>query len=217
MPTVYNSTLQEIMFKRKSIRKFKPTLVPNSLIITILNAVILAPSASNRQPWRFYIVSDEITKEKLRQSGAVQQAFVLDAPVCVVCCADMTAFSNKETETAIKELTESGAMDTSTLNSYWSWWNKISQGNDLQKLAYLDLGIAVEHAVLMATANGLGTCWMRRIDEEGIAQTLDLPSNLAVVALLAVGYPDEDPAPRPRKNLVNFIINPEKLDLSQES
>lgn len=214
MSTVYNLILQEIMFMRKSIRKFKPVEVPDSLLLTILDSARLAPSASNRQPCRFYIIKDEETKEKLRQSKAVKQNFALDAPVCIVCCADMTVYSNKGTENAIKELVESGAMDNSGLPDYWTWWNNESKNSDMLKLAFLDIGIAVEHMVLMATANGLGTCWMRRIDEEEIGKALELPPSLAVVSLLVMGYPAEDPSPRPRKELKHFLIKSKQIGLS---
>jgi nitroreductase len=76
------------------------------------------------------------------------------------------------------------------------------------KLAYLDVGIAVEHIALMAVAAGLGACWMRRINEDDIGKALGLPPNIVVVALMAIGYPDEDPKPRPRKNLETFLLNP---------
>lgn len=213
MSKVNNLTLQEIMFKRRSIRKFKQVEVPNSLLLKILDAARLAPSASNRQPCRFYIITDETTKNSLRQSGGVKQDFALKAPVCIVCCADMEVYSDKGTENAINELVESGAMDNSSLPGYWTWWNNELKNSSMLKLAFLDIGIAVENMVLMATANGLGTCWMRRMDEEQIGKTLQLPPNYAVVTLLVLGYPEEDPSPRPRKELKHFLINPEQVGL----
>jgi nitroreductase len=124
----------------------------------------------------------------------------------------MTAYSDKETRAAIDELIQSGGMpsasDPEEIAGYWAWWNRVSHGKDLMKLAYLDVGIAVEHIALMAVAAGLGACWMRRINEDDIGKALGLPPNIVVVALMAIGYPDEDPKPRPRKNLETFLLNP---------
>ena len=63
----------------------------------------------------------------------------------------------------------------------------------------IDLAIAVEHMVLQATAEGLGTCWIGAFYEEEVKKVLNIPPEVRVVALLPMGYPDESPFPRPRK------------------
>ena len=63
----------------------------------------------------------------------------------------------------------------------------------------IDLAIAVEHMVLQATAEGLGTCWIGAFYEEEVKKVLNIPPEVKVVALLPMGYPDESPFPRPRK------------------
>ena len=65
--------------------------------------------------------------------------------------------------------------------------------------------IAVEHMVLAATSLGYGTCWIGAFDEEEIKRLLKIPEKLKVIALLPVGFPNETPAPRPRK-LLNEIF-----------
>jgi nitroreductase len=56
---------------------------------------------------------------------------------------------------------------------------------------YIDVAIAVENMVLAATGEGLGTCWVGSFDEEQVKALLKIPSNYAVVVLLAVGYTHE--------------------------
>ena len=51
---------------RRSIRKFKDTPIPDDILQKILTAAIQAPSASNRQPWRFIIVKGDKRMEMLR-------------------------------------------------------------------------------------------------------------------------------------------------------
>jgi len=65
----------------------------------------------------------------------------------------------------------------------------------------LDVGIALEHLVLAATAEGLGTCWIGFFDEERLKEVLAIKKSNRVVALTPLGYPDEAPAARSRKAL----------------
>ncbi len=72
--------------KRKSIRHFKDKQVEEEKLNIILEAGRLAPSASNKQEWRFVIIRDLKIKEKLI-SAAGGQAFVGEAPVVIAACA----------------------------------------------------------------------------------------------------------------------------------
>lgn len=55
----------------------------------------------------------------------------------------------------------------------------------------VDVTIALEHIVLAATSEGLGTCWVGSFDENMLKEQLKIPEKYKVVALLAVGYPQE--------------------------
>ncbi|AET63676.1 nitroreductase family protein [Methanothrix harundinacea] len=69
----------------------------------------------------------------------------------------------------------------------------------------IDLAIAVEHMVLTAAAEGLGTCWIGAFYEEEVKKILNIPPEVRVVALLPLGYPDESPHPRPRKEIGEIV------------
>ncbi len=69
----------------------------------------------------------------------------------------------------------------------------------------IDTAIAMEHLILAAHELGLGTCWIGAFNESRIKQLLGIPSNVRVVALTPVGYPDESPPPRPRKTLDEVV------------
>lgn len=62
----------------------------------------------------------------------------------------------------------------------------------------LDTGIAMEHLILAATAEGLGTCWIGAIDERPIRQLLRIPEPYRVIAITPIGYADEQPPLRDR-------------------
>ena len=64
-----------------------------------------------------------------------------------------------------------------------------------------DTAIAFEHLCLAAHALGLGSCWMAWYDEEQIKQSLGLPAQVRIVGITPLGYPDQEPKPRPRKEL----------------
>ncbi|MBZ4665305.1 nitroreductase family protein [Mahella sp.] len=72
----------------------------------------------------------------------------------------------------------------------------------------LDAGIAMEHLILAATAQGLGTCWIGAIDEQPIKQLLHIPHQYRVIAFTPIGYADEQPPLRSRLPLDEvFHIN----------
>jgi nitroreductase len=80
---------EEVIEKRRSIRKFKGTQVPREKIIKILEAARIAPSASHRQPWHFIVVEDKETIKKL-----AKRDWAATAPVMIVGLADQEGSPN---------------------------------------------------------------------------------------------------------------------------
>ena len=77
---------------------------------------------------------------------------------------------------------------------------------DGQNYYLVDSGIAMEHLVLAARNEGLGTCWMGIFDEAIIKTSFGIPEQWRVVAITPLGYPDQDPQPRPRKALAEMCF-----------
>jgi nitroreductase len=73
--------------------------------------------------------------------------------------------------------------------------------------AIIDITIALDHMTLQAASMGLGTCWLGNYDGNEIRAMLDIPSENPVVAILALGYPDDSHPhhPRPRKPLSDLV------------
>ncbi len=65
----------------------------------------------------------------------------------------------------------------------------------------VDVAIAFEHLCLAAHALGLGTCWMGWYDEALMRSKLNVPDGLKIVGITPLGYPDQEPKARPRKEL----------------
>jgi nitroreductase len=67
-----------------------------------------------------------------------------------------------------------------------------------------DTAIAFDHLCLAAKALGLGSCWMGWYDEAVIKRELNIPDNIRIIGLTPLGYPDQEPKPRPRRELVEI-------------
>ncbi len=191
--------------KRRSIRKFKPDPVPDELINRLLEAARLAPSGSNLQPWRFVVVKSKEARKKLSQ--ATPLTFVTEAPVILACCVDTTSF--KHAEKRMRELKEVGAFLGTALDELNpDEFVKRRTQDKVAMMAYLGLNaaIAIDHITLRAVDLGLGSCWVMMFDQDKAKEALELDEKYQVVALLPVGYPAQNPKPRPRIPLEEIII-----------
>ncbi|MEO0080523.1 MAG: nitroreductase family protein [candidate division WOR-3 bacterium] len=71
--------------------------------------------------------------------------------------------------------------------------------------APVDVTIALEHMILAAAAEGLGTCWIGAFVEEEVRKVLGIPAGVKPIALTPLGYPAQEPKPRPRKPLEEIV------------
>ncbi|OGO03033.1 MAG: hypothetical protein A2Y59_04490 [Chloroflexi bacterium RBG_13_52_14] len=207
-------TVSEAIRQRRSIRSFRGDPVPEDMVQEILEAARLAPSASNRQPWRFIVVTDPKERARLRQI-CWDQAFIEEAPVVFVCCADLTAYSQSSRMKRSQEFIDYGV--TETLSGRFAdpeFRAAISKIPDPDLATFITAAvantyIAIEHMVLTAAALGLGTCWVGALGNEGeINEFFGLPQTTVVVAVLPVGYPTVTPQPRPRISLSEILLRP---------
>ena len=85
------ASLLALLTSRRSIRRYLPDPVPEEMLAQILEAGRCAPSASNRQPWRFIVVRDEEIRRALAHQAVyffLRWAHVEEAPVLIVLCGD---------------------------------------------------------------------------------------------------------------------------------
>jgi nitroreductase len=201
----------EAIQKRVTIRRWKPRPVERDKIIRVLDAGRRAPSWGNVQPWRFIVVQDKVRIEELAKSAA-GQPHISTAPAVIVCCGLMEAFSRKMHRESLKQLIEAGVMD-------WpdELLDNVVLGSDL--FAPYRLGeqamtikaseqimISVAYMSLEAVNQGLGSCWAGAISPKDAHKVMNLPKNLFVHDFFLLGYPDEDPKPRPRKEFDEIVF-----------
>ncbi len=165
----------ETVRHRHSIRKYQTDMpVEPEKLHAVLETACAAPSAGDLQAYRIFVVSDAEKRRALADS-ADGQAFIADAPVCLVFCADP--------ERSASEYGERGR------NLY----------------AVQDTTIAAAYTQLAIVAAGMGSTWVGNFDEKEVARILELDASLTPIAMLSLGYPAELPEPTPRRRLDEIV------------
>ena len=82
-----------------------------------------------------------------------------------------------------------------------AWSRKDGKG-----YADVDATIAMDHLVLAASALGLGTCWVAAFDPLAAREVLGLEAGWEPLAFTPLGYPLDEPSPRPRKSLEQLVF-----------
>lgn len=157
-------TTKEAIEQRRSIRKFKPHPIPDEYISALLDSARLAPSGCNAQPWRFKVVKDAGTRLKLAEA-AYGQSFIADAPVVMVCAADIRGYLDG-TVSGTQDLGRIGAIEDRIVEIILKRTDQLRTMSiaELGPTLALNVAIAIEHMALRALDFGLGTCWVRLID-----------------------------------------------------
>ncbi len=207
-------SIWEAIQARRSIRRYVSDDVPDELIGQILEAARLAPSGGNTQPWRFIVVRDEKVRKEICRLRAGQR-FIEEAPVTIVCFADLNRYSQEAKKNKWKELEEWGiASELSGKMAEREFWEKRalsppSPRDQMILSAISNSFIAIEHLLLMAAALGLGTCWLGAGEDARLNQLFGLPNNLVSVAVITVGYPaGQIPGQRPRISMEEMLLKP---------
>jgi coenzyme F420-0:L-glutamate ligase / coenzyme F420-1:gamma-L-glutamate ligase len=190
-------TLHDFLRSRRSVRRFKPDPIPDSVIERILTTATYAPSAHNLQPWRFVVIKNPDVKPRLAKTlttkmrldmqaeGAAEPEIdkrisnsirrIDEAPVIIMLCRDTTDVRVDTPEETIMNIQSTA-------------------------LAGLQL-------LLAAHAEGLGgnwICWPLYATKE-TQSVLKLPENWEPQAMIFIGYPDETTKAKTLKNLNELI------------
>jgi nitroreductase len=140
-------TTKDAIEQRRSIRKFKPDPIPDKQILALMEAARLAPSGGNVQPWRFKIITDEATRVKLAHA-AYDQLFIAQAPVVLVCCADIQGYLDGSL-TGIQDLGNIGAIERDVerrIRSRVEELKTMKVEDVIPRIAF-NVAIAIEHIV----------------------------------------------------------------------
>ena len=179
----------QTIFERRSIRRYRPDPIPRAKLERVLTAAIWAPSAHNRQPWRFVVITKDAQKEKLARAMArrwrqdmlreglaedeirarVQrsQQRLTGPPVLVAGCLTMA---------------DMDAPDDPHL------------ANAEHAMAVQSVALALGNLMLAAHHEGLGSCWICAplFAQEEVRAALALPADWEPQAIITLGWPDEE-------------------------
>ena len=168
---------------RRSIRNYKEDQIPQEVIREVVDLARFAPSWKNTQIARYYVVQSSELKQNIAENCMMDFAFntktLTKAPALVV--------------VAYVEKRSGYERDGSFTTSKEDRWEMF------------DTGIATQTFCLAAAEKGLGTCIMGIFDEAKIAEVISLPEGQKVGAVVAIGYPAEEPAAPARKEVEQLV------------
>ena len=190
-----------IYSKRKSIRKYKPDPVSEDDIKKIVEAARVAPSAKNRQPWKFLVFTGEKKEELLAEmeKGIEKTKHSLFMPKKYrngMASADNTLRIMREAPVLIIVL------NLLSKNPY----PPIFAGKRVSEIHNtLSIGAAVENMILEAAQMGLGSLWIGNTVYAHKELTKYLGTKHQIACAVSIGYPDEEPEGRPKKTLDEIV------------
>lgn len=174
----------EAIKARRSIRRYKPDPVKEEDLQVVLEAARWAPSWANTQCWRFVVARDPEVKAKLVETLVSVWAdnpaipAIVSAPVVIVACA---------------ELGKSGYYRGQLATDKGDWF-------------MFDVALAMQNLMLAAYSLGLSTVTVGIFDAKKAAQILGLPEGIVCVTMTPLGYPDQEPKARPRRELSELLF-----------
>jgi nitroreductase len=209
---------EEVVRKRRSIRKYKEEVFPEEKVMKALELAILAPNSSNVQTWNFHWVKSPDKKKKLVEA-CLNQSAARTASHLIAVTADGTAWRRSQKplvnwvrsvnapkiviqyyEKLIPVTYTSGIFN---LFAPFKWvtffitglFRPIMRGpvtnRDISDVAVKSAALACENFVLAITSLGGATCMMEGFDECRVKKLLKLNSSTRVVMVISVGYEGE--------------------------
>lgn len=185
------------IYNRRSIRNFLEKDIPLELLYEILNAGREAPSAKNRQPWKYIVFGNEKKKELLQAMKAGldrEDKGIIDLP--------KSRFGISDAKNTLRIMSEAPIIIIVLNTNAISPFLKINNDERISEICdSLAIGASIENMVLTAEDMGLGTLWIANtcFAYSELVEYLDTDKQL--VGAIAIGYPNEKPAKRPRKSL----------------
>ncbi len=192
--------LSDAISGRKSIRAFKKGPVSKEMIIKILEAATMAPSAINQQPWHFMVVTGDVRQ---RLGAAVLREYKEKGIIKGLEDGKLPEKYRRRTQQLFTEISaylkEMGEDRAYVLEGSCQFYNApVAIIATMDKKFYpsrlLDMGLAIQNLILTAHSLGLGTCpigFVLRYDE-AIRRELGISDEMEIVLAIALGHPDPD-------------------------
>lgn len=208
--------LREILINRRSIRKWKQKVVPRALVEEVITLATLAPSGNNQQNWSFVAVLNKPLIQLMADNVlAKAQAIAVEGTGTpwenqLKGWANSTVlFRQAPAVIAVyyapyQSPTDEFLAQTVSTNPLLE---EVRQARAIVNTGLQSAVSALSYLLLAISEAGLGAVWMTSplIAQKDLEEMLPSPPNTNLIALIAVGYPDKSPAPRPRKPLSDVL------------
>ena len=192
--------IQEID-SRRSIRKYKEKAISREFIEEMIYSATLAPSAKNRQPWKFIVFENKAKDELvdiMRQGVADEKVQHRLMP--------KWAHAIPDAENTVRVMEEAPCLIVVLNTNQKTPFANISGEDRIVEICdSLSIGAAVENMMLTANAHGLGTLWIANTCFAYGDLVTYLKTDDQLTGIVAVGYPDEFPDRRPRKSMDSIV------------
>jgi len=188
--------LWEALNKRRSIRKYRDVPIPEETLLKLVSAATLAPSNANVQPWEFLFITEPELVNKIQNHvwGSMQE-YWSKGRVENLTEEKVRKILNSTYQLGPVPVYMFVCLDTRAgrLKSAYSKWNDLWNHHSV--------AAAFNNFMLAAAAEGLGTCWLgvSAWNTEKLKIEFSIPEYIEIIAACPIGFPDEDPSPRPRK------------------
>ena len=192
--------IQEIE-NRRSIRKYKPDKIERKLIEEIIYSASLAPSAKNRQPWKFIVYQG---KEKDKLVDVMRHG--INSEKMTHELMPEWAFAIPDAENTVRIMQEVPCLIAVLNTNQYTPFASIENEKRIVEISdSLSIGAAIENMILTATGYGLGTLWIANTCF-AYNELMDfIGTDSQLTGIVAVGFADEAPAKRPRKPLEEIV------------
>ena len=186
---------------RRSIRKYKNTPVDKSMIKHLIHCASLAPSAKNRQPWKFVVYLGD---EKKKLTDAMEKGLNREANGDAI--LPDSAFGLPDAFHTLKIMKKAPVLIVVLNTNGDSPYEPINTDRRISEICdSLSIGATIENMLLEATKLGLGTLWIANscFAYPELVECVGTKDQL--VSIIALGYPDESPDMRPRKIMADIV------------
>jgi len=186
--------LSEAVVERRATPSFDGSPIPDDALAAIIKAGIQAPSGYNIQPWRFIVVRQPEQKRHLREA-AMGQPKVEEASAVIVFCGDVRAALSQDFDEVLAESVKHGFNEEQNkkmkemirANFSAPAGNAMGLAPDYAVWVNRHVMIAFTTMMWMAETLGYDTAPMEGFFEDKVKSVLDIPADIRVVALLAIG------------------------------
>ena len=198
------SLLRDLIRGRRSVRRYRPDRVPDDLLHRLIEAATWAPSAHNRQPWRF-VVLDSTAKVRLARAMAerltAERTADGDDPADIAADASRSVARIESAPAALLVCLTLAEMDR---------YADARRTAAERTMAIQSTAMAVQNLLLAAQAEGIGASWMCAplFCPEVVRAALSLPADFEPQALVTLGWPDALGKRRARKTPADVIWRP---------